>query len=302
MGIFDYFFKGPQLTKNEARKIVWQIVNYFHEDRNSVSLEKFVIGADETLKIFLETDFPDNSIEPEQSKQIIQLVILSFEHDKELLDAIEDERQKEIRKKEDMERRGLFENKSDYLYLDTPPVNPLTPLEEKGLKSKKDFLRKFFINKEEYLSEFEGQIGYDLKGRSLPLKRFLPSNEKISTHPENKKKQTDWRDIDKAKVENNLDLIITGERKIKDLKNEIERVENKYEKVIKERKTIKGKERQRQKQRIEKEILERYIREIEQYIAEANSELKDLVKNQDLTQEDEIKYFKILDEVRDKLI
>ena len=301
MGIFDYFFKGPQLTKNEARKIVWQIVNYFHERRNSVSLEKFVIGADETLKIFLETDFPDNSIEPEQSKQIIQLVILSFEHDKELLDAIEDERQKEIRKKEDMERRGLFENKNNYL--DIPSIYiRATPERKKQWKRKEDFLRKFFINKEEYLSEFEGQIGYDLKGRSLPLKRFLPSNEKISTHPENKKKQTDWRDIDKAKVENNLDLIITGERKIKDLKNEIERVENKYEKVIKERKTIKGKERQRQKQRIEKEILERNIREIEQYIAEANSELKDLVKNQDLTQEDEIKYFKILDEVRDKLI
>ncbi len=301
MGIFDYFFKGPQLTKNEARKIVWEIVNYFHEHRNSVSLEKFVIGADETLKIFLERYFPDNSIEPEQSKQIIQLVILSFEHDKELLDAIEDERQKEIRKKEDMERRGLFENKNNYL--DIPAIQiRATPEQKKQRKREEDFLRKFFINKEEYLSEFEGQIGYDLKGGSIPLGRFLTSNEKISTHPENKKKQTDWRDIDKAKVENNLDLIITGERKIKDLKNEIERVENKYEKVIKERKTIKGKERQRQKQRIEKEILERYIREIEQYIAEANSELKDLVKNQDLTQEDEIKYFKILDEVRDKLI
>ena len=302
MGIFDYFFKGPQLTKNEARKIVWEIVNYFHEHRNSVSLEKFVIGADETLKIFLERYFPDNSIEPEQSKQIIQLVILSFEHDKELLDAIEDERQKEIRKKEDMERRGLFENKNNYL--DIPAIQiRATPEQKKQRKREEDFLRKFFINKEEYLSEFEGQIGYDLKGGSIPLGRFLPSNEKISTHPENKKKQTDWRDSDfEAKVENNLDLIITGERKIKDLKNEIERVENKYEKVIKERKTIKGKERQRQKQRIEIEILERYIREIEQYIAEANSELKDLVKNQDLTQEDEIKYFKILDEVRDKLI
>lgn len=173
MGIFDYLFKGPQLTKNEARKIVWEIVNYFHEHRNSVSLEKFVIGADETLKIFLERDFPDNSIEPEQSKQIIQLVILSFEHDKELLDAIEDERQKEIRKKEDMERRGLFENKSDYLYLDTPPRTHHTPEQEKQLKRKKDFLKKFFINKEEYLSEFEGQIGYDLKGRSLLRKFYI---------------------------------------------------------------------------------------------------------------------------------
>ena len=171
MGIFDYFFKGPQLTKNEARKIVWEIVNYFHEHRNSVSLEKFVIGADETLKIFLESYFPDNSIEPEQSKQIIQLVILSFEHDKELLDAIEDERQKEIRKKEDMERRGLFENKNNYL--DIPSIYiRATPERKKQWKRKEDFLRKFFINKEEYLSEFEGQIDYDLKGGSLPLGRF----------------------------------------------------------------------------------------------------------------------------------
>lgn len=83
------------------------------------------------------------------------------------------------------------------------------------------------------------------------------------------------------KQENLLLCIRGAERMIEDLENQIVQVEIKYEKKINERKTIKGKETQRKKQKKEKEILEGVIEMYLQDITEFNSELIELTSNYD---------------------
>lgn len=83
MGIFDFFLKGPQLTKSEAGSIAFEIAMKLFA--NEISHQELVINAEIILEEFFVKDYPDHSIEPDQSRQIFRLALLLFEKDKEQL-------------------------------------------------------------------------------------------------------------------------------------------------------------------------------------------------------------------------
>ena len=83
MGIFDFFLKGPQLTKSEAGSISFEIAMKLFG--NEISHQELVINAESILEEFFVNHYPDHSIEPDQSRQIFRLALLLFEKDKEQL-------------------------------------------------------------------------------------------------------------------------------------------------------------------------------------------------------------------------
>ena len=85
MGILDFLFKGPQLEKGQAKVMATHIAMDLY--RNKYSLQDLIMNAEKILEYEFQRDphIRDCSIEPEQSKQILRLAILYYEHDKNYL-------------------------------------------------------------------------------------------------------------------------------------------------------------------------------------------------------------------------
>ena len=96
MGILDFLFKGPQLKKWRAKVMASNIAMDLY--RNKYSLQDLIMNAEKILEHEFQRDreIRDCSIEPEQSKQILRLAILYYEHDKNYLEKLK-QRQDRIR-------------------------------------------------------------------------------------------------------------------------------------------------------------------------------------------------------------
>ena len=84
MGIFDFFLKGPQLTKWDANSLATDIAMMLH--KKETTPRELVINAENILEELFVRDYPDHSIEPDQSRQIFQFALLTYENDKEYLE------------------------------------------------------------------------------------------------------------------------------------------------------------------------------------------------------------------------
>ena len=84
MGIFDSFFKGPELTKDEAVNLsISMALNLY---RTGATFEQFVLKPDILLEEMLKMEFPHHSISTEQSKQILKNVVKIYMEEKEHLE------------------------------------------------------------------------------------------------------------------------------------------------------------------------------------------------------------------------
>tara|TARA_B100001027_G_scaffold176563_1_gene127799 strand:- start:153 stop:536 length:384 start_codon:yes stop_codon:yes gene_type:complete len=92
VGIFDFFLKGPQLKKWEANRLATDIALMLHT--KEITPRDLVINAENILEELFVRFYPDHSIEPDQSRQIFQFALLTYENDKKYL--------------EDRERRRKF--------------------------------------------------------------------------------------------------------------------------------------------------------------------------------------------------
>ena len=84
MGIFDFFLKGPELKKDEAEKIAFDIALMLH--RKQITYRELTINAEKILERRFAHSYPNHSIKPDQSRQILRLAVMYSENDKECLD------------------------------------------------------------------------------------------------------------------------------------------------------------------------------------------------------------------------
>jgi hypothetical protein len=85
MGLFDFLFKGPQLSKFDADRIAFRIAMQLYEGQ--ITQETLLLNAEDILEYqFQSTALHEYSIEPEQSRQILRLAILYYESEKECLE------------------------------------------------------------------------------------------------------------------------------------------------------------------------------------------------------------------------
>ena len=84
MGIFDFFLKGPQLTKSDANSLAIDIALMLH--KKEITPRELVINAENILEELFVRDYPDHSIEPDQSRQIFRFALLTYENDKKYLE------------------------------------------------------------------------------------------------------------------------------------------------------------------------------------------------------------------------
>ena len=84
MGIFDSFFKGPELTKDDALNISTSMA--FNLYREGFTIEQFMQNAEMFLEETFKTEFPHHSISTEQSKQILKNVVRIYTEEKEYLE------------------------------------------------------------------------------------------------------------------------------------------------------------------------------------------------------------------------
>tara|TARA_Y100001970_G_scaffold109992_1_gene137353 strand:- start:119 stop:484 length:366 start_codon:yes stop_codon:yes gene_type:complete len=83
MGIFDSFFKGPELTKDDALNMSTSMALNLYRD--GYSIEQFIQNADMLLEEIFKMEFPHHSISTEQSKQILKNVVRIYTEEKEHL-------------------------------------------------------------------------------------------------------------------------------------------------------------------------------------------------------------------------
>ena len=89
MGFFD-FLKGPQLNRWEAHSVASNIALRLY--LGFIDLDQLILYAETELEFQFKLNFPDHSIEPEQSKQLLRLAILYFEEEKEYLENLKERR------------------------------------------------------------------------------------------------------------------------------------------------------------------------------------------------------------------
>ena len=77
MGIFDSFFKGPELTKDDALNMSTSMALNLYRD--GYTIEQFIQNADMLLEEIFKMEFPHHSISTEQSKQILKNVASTSE-------------------------------------------------------------------------------------------------------------------------------------------------------------------------------------------------------------------------------
>ena len=90
MGIFDFFLKGPQLTKSDANSLAIDIALMLH--KKEITPRELVINAENILEELFVRDYPNHSIEPDQSRQIFRFALLTYENDKKYLEQIQGRR------------------------------------------------------------------------------------------------------------------------------------------------------------------------------------------------------------------
>ena len=83
MGIFDSFFKGPELTKGDALSMSTSMALNLYRD--GYTIEQFIQNADMLLEEIFKMEFPHHSISTEQSKQILKNVVRIYTEEKEHL-------------------------------------------------------------------------------------------------------------------------------------------------------------------------------------------------------------------------
>ncbi len=109
MGIFDFIFRGPELSRFDAYMICQKIAFMLH--REELSVRDLVRDFENILENIFQSDHPNNSIKPEQSRQIFGYSIYIYENHKDYLS--------------DIGSRRLFDERGNRLYLQYPsPKNP----------------------------------------------------------------------------------------------------------------------------------------------------------------------------------
>jgi len=83
MNFFSKSSKGSFLNISEARTISFSIAAMIYKNDNP---DFFLMNAERFLEDIFKKKHPNNSIKPEQSKQLVKLAITSFVEDKNLLD------------------------------------------------------------------------------------------------------------------------------------------------------------------------------------------------------------------------
>ena len=86
MGIFDSFFNGTELTKDDAQHLsISMALNLY---RGGYTIEQFIPKADMLLEEIFKMEFPRRSISIEQSKQILKNVVRIYTEEKEHLESM----------------------------------------------------------------------------------------------------------------------------------------------------------------------------------------------------------------------
>ena len=85
MGIFDFLTRGPKLKRYEAFSICKEFAMYLYTGELSVDI--YVIKFESILEKIFQRDYPDRSINAEESKQIAKFALFIYEKHKEFLEA-----------------------------------------------------------------------------------------------------------------------------------------------------------------------------------------------------------------------
>ncbi len=95
MGIFDFFLKGPELTSAEAEEFSTDIALILLEGK--ITIQILMADAEGILEKIALDKFPNNSIKPEQSRQILRCSIMLYEQEKNWLEKRQKARQEYLR-------------------------------------------------------------------------------------------------------------------------------------------------------------------------------------------------------------
>lgn len=86
MGLFDYFLRGPELSKSDAEVFSIEIALILHQKK--MTIIEFLSRAEEIIEgIFLQR-FPNHSIKSEQTKEIVKCGLDLHENEDKYLDRL----------------------------------------------------------------------------------------------------------------------------------------------------------------------------------------------------------------------
>ena len=112
MGIFDFIFRGSELSRYEAFQICREIAFTLHKEE--LSIEDLVRDFENILENIFQRGFPNKSIKTEQSRQIFGFSIYIYENHKDFLSDIE----WRINRK-DFDEFGI---RTDHIWREPPPL------------------------------------------------------------------------------------------------------------------------------------------------------------------------------------
>jgi len=86
MGIFDKLFRGPELSKQDAEIFSLDIALKLFT--NEMTIDEFISNMENVIEGIFQSHYPDNSITPDQTKQIVRTGLILFENEKEYLQRV----------------------------------------------------------------------------------------------------------------------------------------------------------------------------------------------------------------------
>jgi len=142
-------FKGPKLNIEEARDIVLHIAGSLYME--SISIDFLLANFEKYLEEIMQQKYPNNSMDPEEAKQIFHLSLICFENDKDYLELMKKNTEKYFNEKKEREKNP-FAFEAPEIYRDpskTYESNENYKLENKRIKE------SYYIYQDEYLSNFK---------------------------------------------------------------------------------------------------------------------------------------------------
>ena len=108
--LFDKLFRGPKLSRANAETFSKIIALKLYEEE--ITMRDFIANAEDIIESIFTNSFPNNSITPEQTKQLVRCGLFLLENEQGYLEGI-------VKDRKYFEQSGQFANRGSTRYRPT---------------------------------------------------------------------------------------------------------------------------------------------------------------------------------------